>query len=114
MTWYNKPEKWELYDDSGGLIVFPKSGSDFWQQTYFGKTENKDSGHLLYVPCTHNKFLMETHLTLSPRHQNDQAGVMVRYDRKNWVKAGLEFIQGRGVEGHLRYQLLINLFFHKN
>ena len=95
MTWYNVPEKWELYDASGGLLVFPKPGSDFWQQTYFGKSENKDSGHLLYVPCTHNKFLLETLLTLSPRHQNDQAGVMVRYDQKNWVKAGLEFIQGQ-------------------
>ena len=93
IRWYNIPKKWESLHH-GGLRVFSKSGSDFWQQTYFGKDENKDSGHFLYLPCTHSKILVETSLTLTPREQNDQAGVMVRYDRRNWVRAGIEFIDG--------------------
>ena len=93
LRWYNIPKKWESIEH-GGLRVFSRTGSDFWQETYFGKDESKDSGHFLYLPCTHSKILLETSLTVSPREQNDQAGVMIRYDRRNWVRAGLEFIDG--------------------
>ena len=93
IRWYNVPTNWESVHQ-GGLRVYPKSGTDFWQQTYFGNDESKDSGHFLYLPCTHSKVLLETSLTLTPRDQNDQAGVMIRYDRRNWIRAGLEFIDG--------------------
>jgi regulation of enolase protein 1 (concanavalin A-like superfamily) len=88
-TWLNEPPSWRVEHDE--LRVVTGSRTDFWRETHYGFT--RDSGHFFFIPVT-GDFTAELRVRASYQALYDQAGLMVRIDAANWVKAGIELSDG--------------------
>jgi len=91
-VWLNEPERWTADGDS--LRVVTGNATDFWSETHYGFT--RDSGHFLGFP-TADAFTAELRIQGDFAALYDQAGIMVRVDAQHWVKAGIEFSDGRAM-----------------
>ena len=92
--WLNEPEQWTAKGDSLQVII--SKATDFWRETHYGF--NRDSGHFLGFP-TAEAFTAELRIQGDYQALYDQAGLMVRIDAHHWVKAGIEFSDGRAMLG---------------
>ena len=90
MHWLNEAPTWHA--DGDRVIMTAAPGSDFWQKTHYGF--QRDNGHFYYQEVSGN-FTLEAQVLGSYRDLYDQAGLMVRIDAANWIKTGIEFVQGR-------------------
>ncbi|MGJ4940350.1 DUF1349 domain-containing protein [Bradyrhizobium sp. HKCCYLS1011] len=91
-VWLNEPEQWTAL--AGGLHVVTDRATDFWQETHYGF--HRDNGHFLGFPTT-DAFTAEMRVQGDFQALYDQAGIMVRIDAQHWVKAGIEFSDGRAM-----------------
>ena len=91
LRWLNEPADWGLDPGRGALRLAPAPNTDFWQKTHYGFAA--DSGHFLYLPVA-GDFVMTTHVGFHPRHQYDQAGLMVRLSPDCWLKTSVEHEPG--------------------
>ena len=91
-VWLNEPERWSALDDS--LQIVTDEATDFWRETHYGFS--RDSGHFLAFP-TVEAFTVELRVQSDFQALYDQAGIMVRIDAQRWVKAGIEFSDGRAM-----------------
>ena len=89
-TWLNEPPFWESVGNE--LRVRTGPSTDFWNNTFYGFRH--DNGHCLATPVT-GDFSSETRFSADYRTLYDQAGLMLRVDARNWLKAGIEFTDGR-------------------
>jgi uncharacterized protein len=62
--------------------------TDFWQRTHYGF--EADNGHFLFA-ATSGDFVMTTRVRFFPKHQYDQAGLMVRLSAACWLKTSVEY-----------------------
>ncbi|HEV7974309.1 DUF1349 domain-containing protein [Amycolatopsis sp.] len=87
-SWLNAPKSWEGGD---GLTVTTEPDTDFWRTTHYGFV--RDTGHVL-GRTVEGDFVVRT--TFSGAYQDlyDQAGVMLRIDEENWIKTGIEYVDG--------------------
>lgn len=88
--WTTEPVS--LVEANGDLLVEAARGSDAWRTTSYGFIH--DSEHALLVPFP-NEAAMEVEFTALFREQFDQAGLFVKVSDKQWVKAGVEYADGR-------------------
>ncbi|MCE4026076.1 DUF1349 domain-containing protein [Microbacterium sp. Au-Mic1] len=88
--WTHDPE--EVVEDRGDLVVTAAEGSDAWRTTSYGFVH--DSEHALLAPFEVGT-AVEVEFTAAFSAQFDQAGVFVRASVERWVKAGVEFADGR-------------------
>jgi len=88
LRWQSEPAHWRIGTGGGGLSIEPDAGTDFWQRTHYGF--EVDNGHFLYLNAT-GDFTLTTQVHFSPRHQYDQAGLMVRLSPSCWLKTSVEF-----------------------
>jgi uncharacterized protein len=88
LEWLNPPKRWQLDLPKPALVVEPHGRTDFWQHTHYGF--RADNGHFLGLEL-HGDFVVTTQLRLHPRHQYDQAGLMIRGDANCWLKASVEY-----------------------
>nr|WP_259330878.1 DUF1349 domain-containing protein [Acetobacter pasteurianus] len=90
--WLNKPHQSAITADA--LEMVTDKGSDFWRETFYGFT--RDSGHFygLHAP---SRFTAQLRIRAEYEKLYDQAGLMVRIDEKQWVKAGIELSDGRAM-----------------
>ncbi|MFD8075063.1 DUF1349 domain-containing protein [Streptomyces sp. NPDC059718] len=88
-TWLNTPQ--EAAADGSGMLVTTRDSSDFWRTTAYGFV--RDDGHALLTA-----FPGDTSMEVTFRADfdtlYDQAGLMIRVDAENWVKAGIEMSDG--------------------
>jgi len=84
--WLNEPASWSA---EGGLSLTAGPGTDFWRTTHYGF--DRDTGHVLGVPLA-GDFTLVASFTADYAAQYDQAGVALRVDDRNWVKAGVELV----------------------
>ena len=89
-TWLNEPKKWRR--EGSALICTADPKTDFWRKTYYGYIT--DNGHFL-ARKIHGDFVATIKVTGQYHDQYDQAGLMVRYDESNWMKCGVEFVDGK-------------------
>lgn len=90
MKWLNEPEGWNTLAD--GAIEFTTAPStDFWQKTHYGF--QRDNGHFYYENVRGN-FQAAVKVSGNYRDLYDHAGLMVRIDAANWLKCGIEFVDG--------------------
>jgi regulation of enolase protein 1 (concanavalin A-like superfamily) len=86
MDWYNEPPRWTAHDNTVTMLSGPKT--DFWR-----RTEVRDSGHF-YFQRQVGDFQAEVKVSGDYTATYDQAGLMLRVDEANWVKCGIEFVDG--------------------
>jgi regulation of enolase protein 1 (concanavalin A-like superfamily) len=86
LAWHNEPVRWSL--ESGVLVVEPEPNTDFWCRPQKGV--EADTGHFLFAPVS-GSFRVSARITIAPRNQYDQAGLMVRISRSCWLKASIEY-----------------------
>ena len=90
MDWFNEPPAWR--DDGTRLAVTTAANTDFWRVTHYGFM--RDSGHFRRAEAP-GDVTAEATFGGDYRTLYDQAGLMVRLDERHWVKAGVEFVDGR-------------------
>ena len=88
MRWLNEPASWSGSLDA--LTVECEPGTDFWRTTHYGFV--RDSGHFAYVELGSG---IAVRFRGDFAAQYDQAGLMLRVDESNWIKAGIELADGR-------------------
>lgn len=91
-VWLNEPERWTAQGDR--LEIVTDKATDFWRTTHYGFC--RDSGHFLGFR-TAQAFTAELRVQCDFQALYDQAGIMVRVDPEHWVKAGIEFSDGRAM-----------------
>jgi regulation of enolase protein 1 (concanavalin A-like superfamily) len=89
MQWYNEPLNW--HEREGRLTVSTKPQSDFWRKTHYGFV--RDNGHF-YGQEISGDFVAEVKVIGEYETLYDQAGLMLRLDEANWLKCGIEYVDG--------------------
>jgi hypothetical protein len=90
MEWLNEPPRWSEQD--GALCVVTGDKTDFWRTTHYGFV--RDSGHFRFERVR-GDFTAEVTVSGDYRELYDQAGLMLRLDAEHWLKAGIEYVEGR-------------------
>ena len=88
-AWLNPPAEWSL--EAGRLRAVTDARTDFWRETHYGFV--RDSGHL-FAREVAGPFTAQLRVQARYEALYDQAGIMVRLDEENWVKAGIEWSDG--------------------
>lgn len=89
MEWYNEPPIWSAQVNKIHMTSGAKT--DFWRETHYGFI--RDNGHFFYQPVKGN-FMVEVKVSGEYRELYDQAGIMLRLDEANWLKCGIEYVDG--------------------
>jgi regulation of enolase protein 1 (concanavalin A-like superfamily) len=89
MKWLNQPKQWK--GDAHQLTMTVDPGTDYWRITHYGFI--RDSGPFYYQEMEGD---FEATVKVSGHYQElfHQAGLMVRIDNKNWIKTGIEYVDG--------------------
>ena len=87
--WLNPPPERRRGPD--GLRFVTGARTDFWQSTFYGF--RRDDGHALLAPAP-GEVEATVAVEAAYRHLYDQAGIMLRRDARNWIKAGIEWSDG--------------------
>lgn len=91
MQWYNEPPEWSTQNENKILTVKTGAKSDFWRLTHYGFI--RDNGHF-YYKSVEGDFVAEVKIVGHYQDLYDQAGLMLRLDENNWLKTGIEFVEG--------------------
>jgi regulation of enolase protein 1 (concanavalin A-like superfamily) len=89
LRWMNEPPEW--WDDGGTLTVRSAPDTDFWRRTMVDKI--KDDGHF-YYQVVDGDFVAVVNVAATYSAQFDQAGLLVRQNETNWLKCGVELVNG--------------------
>lgn len=89
MTWFNQPKQWK--GDAKQLTFTVEPNTDYWRITHYGFI--RDSGPFYYEQIEGD---FEASVKVTGHYQElfHQAGLMVRIDNKNWIKTGIEYVDG--------------------
>jgi regulation of enolase protein 1 (concanavalin A-like superfamily) len=90
MTWFNEPEKWEIKNNSLSMFVTPQS--DYWRISHYGFTVDDAP---FYYTTYGGEFEAKVKITGSYKSRFDQMGLMLRTDKEHYIKAGVEFVDGK-------------------
>jgi regulation of enolase protein 1 (concanavalin A-like superfamily) len=90
LQWYNEPEKWGIKNNVLTMQVTPKS--DYWRISHYGFTVDDAP---FYYGNYGGEFEAKVKLTGAYKARFDQMGLMVRTDHKNYIKTGIEFVDGK-------------------
>jgi regulation of enolase protein 1 (concanavalin A-like superfamily) len=73
----------------------PPAESDYWSRTFYDPLLIKANGPALLTTISAKKeATISVDLSLTPRSQFDQGGILVLIDDSCWVKAGIEYCDG--------------------
>jgi len=90
MNWFNEPEKWEIKDNALTMFVTPQS--DYWRISHYGFTVDDAP---FYYTTYGGEFEVKVKITGDYKVRFDQMGLMLRIDHENYIKAGVEFVDGK-------------------
>lgn len=89
MNWFNEPDKWEINKNVLSLNVTPHT--DYWRISHYGFTV--DDAPFYYAEYG-GEFEAKVKVSGNYKVRFDQAGLMIRLDHENYIKAGIEFVDG--------------------
>lgn len=90
MIWFNEPEKWEIKNNSLSMFVTPQS--DYWRVSHYGFTVDDAP---FYYTTYGGEFEAKVKITGNYKTRFDQTGLMLRTDKDHYIKAGVEFVDGK-------------------
>ena len=90
MQWFNEPGQWEIKDKK--LTLFATPQSDYWRIAHYGFTV--DDAPFLYTTYG-GEFEAKVKITGDYKVRYDQAGMMIRIDHENYIKTGIEYVDGK-------------------
>ena len=90
MQWFNEPSQWEIKDKK--LTLFATPQSDYWRIAHYGFTV--DDAPFLYTTYG-GECEAKVKITGDYRERYDQAGMMIRIDHENYIKTGIEYVDGK-------------------
>ena len=90
MQWFNEPENYSIRN--GVLEMQVPAQTDFWRIAHYGFTV--DDGPFLYAVYG-GEFGAKIKVSGEYETRFDQAGMMIRLDHENYVKFGIEFVDGK-------------------
>lgn len=90
MNWFNEPSQWNISDNELSMSVTPKS--DYWRISHYGFTV--DDAPFYYAEYG-GEFEAKVKVSGDYKERFDQAGMMIRIDHENYIKAGIEYVDGK-------------------
>ena len=91
MNWFNEPKEWEIESDDEFTMQVPGK-TDYWRISHYGFTVDDAP---FYYATYGGEFEAKVKVSADYHTQFDQAGLMLRIDHKNWIKAGIEYVNGK-------------------
>ena len=89
-TWEHAPTDW--HEKSGSLTETVPAGTDYWRVTHYEFI--RDNGPFRYQ-VHDGDFEARVRISGQYRELYHQAGLMIRIDERNWIKSGIEFVNGK-------------------
>lgn len=90
MNWFNEPEQWEVKEGTLSMFVTPQT--DYWRISHYGFTVDDAP---FYYATYGGEFEVKAKISGDYKARFDQAGLMLRIDHENYIKAGIEFVDGK-------------------
>lgn len=90
MNWFNEPAQWNINGGKLSMQVTPQS--DYWRISHYGFTV--DDAPFYYAEYG-GEFEAKVKVSGDYKVRFDQAGMMIRIDHENYIKAGIEFVDGK-------------------
>lgn len=90
MNWFNEPADWSVSGDRLTMSVTPQS--DYWRISHYGFTVDDAP---FYYSEYGGEFEAKVKIEGDYKVRFDQAGMMIRIDHENYIKTGIEFVDGR-------------------
>lgn len=90
MNWFNEPDHWQI--NGGTLTMDVTPNSDYWRISHYGFTV--DDAPLYYAEYG-GEFEAKVKISGDYKVRFDQAGMMIRLDHENYIKTGIEFVDGK-------------------
>ena len=90
MNWFNEPDGWHISGDTLTMDVTPNS--DYWRISHYGFTV--DDAPFYYAEYG-GEFEAKVKISGDYKVRFDQAGMMIRLDHENYIKTGIEFVDGK-------------------
>lgn len=91
MQWFNEPQEWEILNPTTFIMHAPAK-TDYWRITHYGFTVDDAP---FYYATYGGEFETKVKITGNYKTTFDQMGLMLRIDHKNWIKTGVEFVDGK-------------------
>lgn len=90
MNWFNEPEQWNI--SNGRLSMYVTPNSDYWRISHYGFTV--DDAPFYYAEYG-GEFEAKVKVSGDYKVRFDQAGMIIRIDHENYIKAGIEYVDGK-------------------
>lgn len=90
MQWFNEPEQYEIKNRT--LTMNVPALCDYWRIAHYGFTI--DDGPFLYGMYG-GEFEVKVKVSGDYKVRFDQAGMMIRIDKDNYMKCGIEYVDGK-------------------
>ena len=90
MNWFNEPSDWSINQNELNMFVTPKS--DYWRISHYGFTV--DDAPFYYAEYG-GEFEAKVKISGDYKVRFDQAGMMIRLDHENYIKTGIEYVDGK-------------------
>lgn len=90
MNWFNEPEQWQIEGGKLSMMVTPHT--DYWRISHYGFTV--DDAPFYYAEYG-GEFEAKVKVSGDYKVRFDQAGMMIRIDHENYIKCGIEFVDGK-------------------
>ena len=90
MQWFNEPEEWDIKGNTLTMQVTPQT--DYWRISHYGFTVDDAP---FYYTLRGGEFEAKVKISGDYIARFDQAGLMLRIDHENYIKAGIEFVDGK-------------------
>ena len=90
MNWFNEPDHWRI--NGGTLTMDVTPNSDYWRISHYGFTV--DDAPFYYAEYG-GEFEAKVKISGDYKVRFDQAGMMIRLDHENYIKTGIEFVDGK-------------------
>lgn len=91
MNWFNEPASWSIQDAQTFVMQVPAQ-TDYWRISHYGFTVDDAP---FYYALYGGEFEAKVKITGNYETTFDQMGLMLRIDHENWIKAGVEYVNGK-------------------